>query len=386
MTGKPQTLDFFEKANEKSLLDLEKVKEEGRKVVGVYCTFAPTELIKAAGAIPVGLCGKKDIPIPAAEKVLPANLCPLIKSSYGYALTDTCPFFAASDLLVGETTCDGKKKMFELLGRIKPLYLMHLPCSYNREEALVYWLQEIYKLKEFLEKETGTQIERESLTDQIRLHNRVRILLKEIMRQCASDPIPLTGQDMMLIMESKNYVIDLEAYTTVLEGLLQELQVIKKAGKPVMALESPRILLTGCPVGKGSEKVLRLIEESSGIVVCQENCTGIKSFDHLVDEEQTDPFKAIAHRYLLTPCSCMTPNQGRFELLGRLINEFRIQGIVDLTWQCCHTYNIESYPLSEFVEKNHGVPFLHLETDYSTSDGEQLRTRIEAFLEMCGNS
>ncbi|MCF6290987.1 MAG: 2-hydroxyacyl-CoA dehydratase family protein [Desulfobacterales bacterium] len=129
-----ESMAWFDRVSEQCLLDLEERKEMGKKVIGVYCTFAPTELIRAAGAIPIGLCGKDQTPIYEAEKVLPANLCPLIKSSYGYAASDTCPFFSASDILIGETTCDGKKKMFELLQRIKPLFLMQLPNSAGKEQ------------------------------------------------------------------------------------------------------------------------------------------------------------------------------------------------------------------------------------------------------------
>ena len=89
-----EILTRFDRLPETFLLDIESLKERGAKVAGLYCTFAPTELVRAAGAIPVGLCGKKQAPIPAAEKVLPTRLCPLIKSSYGYALTDTCPYFS----------------------------------------------------------------------------------------------------------------------------------------------------------------------------------------------------------------------------------------------------------------------------------------------------
>lgn len=93
----------------------------------MYCLYSPKEIIMAAGAIPVPLCGTRQDPIPTAEKVLPRNLCPLIKSSYGFAATDTCPYFHFSDILIAETTCDGKKKMYELLGQLKPLHLLQLP-------------------------------------------------------------------------------------------------------------------------------------------------------------------------------------------------------------------------------------------------------------------
>jgi benzoyl-CoA reductase/2-hydroxyglutaryl-CoA dehydratase subunit BcrC/BadD/HgdB len=327
------TLEYFQRFGEQSLLQLEEAGKRGRKVAGIYCTFAPAELVWAAGAIPVGLCGKKETPIPEAEKTLPVNLCPLIKSSYGYAVTDTCPFFAASDFLIGETTCDGKKKMFELLGRIKPLFLLQLPYAYSGPMALLFWQEEFTRLKEYLEQTTGKPISKEGLRYQIKINNRIRRLLKEIVYQCAGEIVPISGLNLLPVMESRGFAVDLESYEEHLGQLLGELQELKKSGDSVAAPDVPRILLTGCPVGKGSEKVLRLIEEAGGIVVCQENCTGIKSFDRLVDETDDDPYRAIGRHYLQTPCSCLTPNNGRMDLISRLIRDFTIQGVVDLTWR-----------------------------------------------------
>ena len=379
---RPEIMKEFERASELSLLGLTEHREAGGKVAGLYCLFAPTELVRAAGAIPVSLCGKKEAPIPAAEKTLPPNLCPLIKSSYGYAVTDTCPFFGASDFIPGETTCDGKKKMFELMGRIKPLHLMHLPYDTNGAHALAFWLQEITRLKGFLEEQTGQSIEAHELNRQIKLQNEVRRLLWRISRYSAADAIPLSGLDMMTVMETKSSCCDLEAYAVLLKQLMEELDARSAAGVSVQRQGAPRILLTGCPVGKGSEKVLRLIEECGGVIVSLENCTGIKGQDLLVEEDTANPLEALARRYLQIPCSCMTPNEGRLRLLQRLVEDFHVQGVVDLTWQCCHTYNVESFVIREFLEQRHDLPFLHIETDYSASDTEQLRTRIEAFLEL----
>ena len=348
----------------------------------MYCLFAPAELVRAAGAIPVSLCGKKEKPIPDAERTLPPNLCPLIKSSYGYAVTDTCPYFSASDFVVGETTCDGKKKMYEFLGRIKPLHLMHLPYSATEPHALRFWHEEIMRLGRFIEEKTGRKIDRDHLRFQIRIHNRMRTLLRKISRFQAARRIPLSGLDMMTVMETKSFFVYPEKYIALLEEFIGEMEAIAATGYSPFEPDAPRILLTGVPVGKGSEKVLRLIEECGGAVVCMENCSGVKGLDLLVDEEEKDPFLALARRYLQIPCSCITPNSGRLALLDRLIGEFHIDAVVDLTWQCCHTYNIESRVVADCVEKGSGLPFLHVETDYSNSDLEQLRTRIEAFLEM----
>ncbi|MFZ2447715.1 MAG: double-cubane-cluster-containing anaerobic reductase [Syntrophobacteraceae bacterium] len=378
---RPEAMDIFDSWGERCLLDFEAAKDAGKIVFGIYCTFAPAELVRAAGAVPVSLCGKKQKPIADAEKILPANLCPLIKSSYGYAVTNTCPYFAFSDYLIGETTCDGKVKMYELLGRLKPLYLMNLPRSIENGSREI-WTAEIHRLKEHLETLLGVRIGPDELRREIRLHNRMRRALKDLVYLNADGPTLLSSYDMMLVQETKSFAVDLESYIDSVRRLTREMRAIRDQNGPSGAQQGARVLLTGCPVGKGSEKVVRLIEECGAQVVCQENCTGIKSFDLLVDEDGPDPLIALAHRYLQTPCSIMTPNQGRIELLGRLVRDFDADGVIDMTWQCCHTYNVESYRVKEFLENERGVPLLHIETDYSDSDTEMLRTRIEAFLEM----
>ncbi len=379
---KPDCFGQFQNAGERFLIDLCELQDTGKKVAGIYCLFAPVEIVRAAGAIPVSLCGKREKPIADAERTLPPNLCPLIKSSYGYAITDSCPFFSASDILIGETTCDGKKKMYEFLGRIKPLHLMHLPYSTAKLHALHFWHEEILGLASFVEESTGQRIDKDHLRFQIRIHNRIRKLINRISRFQAAERIPISGLDMMTVMETKSFSVNQEEYISLLREFIAQMEDIAASGFSPFEPDAPRILLTGCPLGKGSEKVLRMIEECGGAVVCMENCTGVKGLDLLVDENAKDPFLALARRYLEIPCSCMTPNTGRLSLLNRLVYEYRVDAVVDLTWQCCHTYNIESRVISNSVEKVHGLPFLHVETDYSNSDVEQLRTRIEAFIEM----
>ena len=166
-----------------------------------------------------------------------------------------------------------------------------------------------------------------------------------------------------------------------MKEIAAELAAMNAAGQRACPAGAPRILLTGTPAGKGSDKVLKLIEESGAVIVCQENCTGIRNVFDPVDEEESDPFMALAGRYLNLSCSCMTPNRGRIDRIREFIEELNVHGVVDLTWQCCHTYNVEAYTVRRAVEEEYGLPFLHIETDYSDSDVEQLRTRVEAFLE-----
>lgn len=374
------TLDRLQQISEQNLIDIEDAKKTGTRVIGFYCLYSPVELAVAAGAITLPLCGTKNDPIAAAEEVLPRNLCPLIKSSYGFATTDTCPFFRLSDVIVADTTCDGKKKMFELLSRYKPVHVMQLPQNQDVSTALPFWLAEVKRLKMVIEKETGNAITDDKLAEAIHLMNRERRAFKAFMDLAKKRPSPVSGMEILTVKHKTGFFADRNTRIAVLEAIVAEiLQSLSETDSPIEK-NPPRILLTGVPVGLGSEKVVRLIEESGGNVVCFENCGGYKKVQEV--EENQDPLLAIAERYLSIPCSVMSPNDGRTALLNELIREFSVDGVVDLTWHACHTYNVESHTIGAFVHDRCGRPFLHLETDYSTSDTEQLRVRIEAFLEL----
>lgn len=374
-----KSLSGFDKMPEQSLAGLELAKEEGRKVVGLYCIFAPVEIIRAAGALPIGLCGKKQEPIAAAEAELPANLCPLIKSSYGFALTRTCPFFTAADAVVGETTCDGKKKMYEIMQRLKPVHLMHLPYDPSLPQAMDFWQAEVTRFGSFLEKLTGVPLTSEELNRQIAVQNRVRRAVRALHKaNLAGGRIRVSGRGLLTVLEARNFWPDPEDYAERLEALVE---VLKNSPIPEHT-GGPRILLTGTPIGKGSDKVLKLIEQSGATVVAMENCTSLKAAWTDVEEETADPLGAVARRYLNLPCACLTPNKGRAELIRELADLYQVDAVVDLTWHACHTYMVEALPIGRMINEDLGLPLLHLCTDYGENDLESLRTRIEAVLEI----
>ncbi len=376
---KAKTFAEISTLRERNALAVKEAKENGRRVVGTYCLYSPAELVIAADAIPVMLCGTSQNPVPAAEKVLPRNLCPLIKSSYGFAVTDTCPYFHFADLLIAETTCDGKKKMYELLGEMKPLHLMQLP-QVQDDAALSYWTGEMMRLKRRMEEDFSVEITDERLREAISLVNDERRSLKEFQDVCKYRPAPISGMDMLTVLHNRGFTVDKREAIDLVDRLTAELRDMAKNGISPFKPSTPRILLSGVPVGIGSDKVVRLIEECGGSVVCFESCGAYKKVEPV--EETGDTLAALADRYLRIPCSCMSPNQGRLRLVEQLVREFRADGVVDLTWQGCHTYNIESYSLKRHVQETAKVPFLQIETDYSESDTEQLKVRIEAFLEM----
>ena len=214
--------------------------------------------------------------------------------------------------------------------------------------------------------------------------NRERNAMKRLHRLNIHKPAPLSGMDMMLAQWLKGFNVDKESGIDLIERLIDEVEERIEKGIYAFDENAPRILLTGCPIGSGSEKVLRILEESGASVVALENCTGYKGLDVMVDEEK-EPIQALAEKYLSTPCSCMTPNNSRLDLISRLAKEYQVDGVVDLTWQACHTYNIESFTVRNFVKDELKLPFLQVETDYSDSDIGQIQVRIEAFLETIGS-
>jgi predicted CoA-substrate-specific enzyme activase len=345
-------------------------KRQGRKIVSIFCEFTPREVILAAGAVPVCACGGSHQTALAAERDLPAGLCPLIKSSYGFALEKASPLFELSDLIVAETTCDGKKKMFELLGELKPIHVLELPQKPDDEAGFRRWKSEIEDLRRRLEELTGTAATEDRLREAIRLMNRERRLRRAVARRAGKG---LTGRE---VLEAKSLISgipeDLEAY----ERIIAQAEAVP--GDPPTR---PRILMTGVPMPYGAEKVLEIIEAAGATVAAQENCTGLKPLTEDVSEEG-DPLEAIARKYFHLPCSCMTPNSGRMSLIDEMIEEFRPDGIVDLIWQSCLTYDVESEVLKRHVGKKYGIPLMKIVTDYSPSDVQQLRLRVEAFLAM----
>ncbi len=380
---KPETFSEIATLRERNALAVKEAKERGLRVVGTYCLYSPAELVVAAGAIPVCLCGTSQNPVPAAEKILPRNLCPLIKSSYGFAVTDTCPYFHFADLLIAETTCDGKKKMYELMGELKPIHLMQLP-QVQDEAALGYWLKEMLRLKQRLEEEFAVELTDERLRDAIRLVNEERRSLKEFQDVNKHNPAPLSGMDMLTVLHNRGFSIDKREAIELVDRLTEELRRMAANGVSPFTPETPRILLSGVPVGIGSDKVVRIIEECGGSVVCFESCGAYKKVEPVA--VVGDPLTAIAERYLSIPCACMSPNDGRMKLVEQLVGEFAADGVIDLTWQGCHTYNIESYSLKKHIQEHTKAHFMQIETDYSESDTEQLKVRIEAFLEMVGRA
>lgn len=355
-------------------------REKGKHVAGIYCGYAPVELLYAMDIVPTVLCAFSNGTVEEAESVLPANLCPLIKSSYGFIAKDTCPFYSFSEAVIGETTCDGKKKMFELISERKPMHVMDLPQLPDEKEALDNWTVMIAKLQGFLEKTFDVKAADDDIRKAIIENNKKNELVKKIL-EFGALPLPVIGwaemHDVIFLAtpaRGNNINATLESIVTKLEDRVKQGYIHGKEG-------APRVLITGCPTAGDAAKVFKIIEETGGVIVAIDSCVGLKPFAENVEEGTADPIRLIAERYLKIPCACMTPNNGRIAELDKLIDRYKPDAVVDIVLQACHGYNVESYKVGEHVMKKRDLPFLKIVTDYSQGDAGQIKTRIEALLE-----
>ncbi len=383
--GQPEPLGWFADMVDHCYDYAERARAEGRPIVGIMCEFTPREIIFAAGAVPVCLCGGSAATIPPAEQLLPANLCPLIKSTFGYQVTGKNPFLNWADLVVAETTCDGKKKMFELLGAAKSMYVLELPQKAEEPDALEHWVLELRKFQQFLANRYAVDINDGKLRQAIELMNRERGLRRRLADLMLAEPPPVSGRQ---LLDFKSLISGIEADLEQYERALELFQSPKpEVQGPKSKVQGPkskvRVLLTGVPLVHGAERVLELIESAGAVVVCMENCTGLKPILEDVDlSREPDPIRAIGQKYYHLPCSVMTPNPRRFDSLRALAVKFRPQCVIELVWQACLTYDVESWKVRHLVEEELDLPYLKITTDYSPSDSARITSRVEALIEM----
>jgi len=383
--NRPQGMSFFDFVvggiHGIRVRELRQHAKDGGKVVATYCVFVPDEIVLAAGAVPVGLCAGTNFSIPAAEQVLPRNTCDLIKSSFGFKLGRTCPYVQTSHLIVGETTCDGKKNMFEILAEYQPVHVMEVPNK-KTQASRDLWLSEVIAFKGVVEKLAGTKITEEKLAQAIKLVNAKRRALQRLYQTRKASPPPISGKDALLVTQVSFYD-DVARDTQQVNALCDELEkrIANKEG--VFSPKAPRILISGCPMAIPNWKLHHLLETSGAAVVCEESCIGTRAFADLVAEDKRtmdDQLKAIADRYMQIHCACFTPNTERIEDIVRLAREYKVDGVVHYNLLFCHTYANEAIKVDKALEKE-GIPLLRIETDYGDDSG-QLKTRIDAFLEM----
>lgn len=385
--NRPEGMKYFDfvisEVHGLRIAEIVKVKKEGRKVIGTFCVYVPEELILAVDGVCIGLCAGAEIGSDDAEKYIPRNTCALIKAFMGFKLAGLCPYVQTTDLLVGETTCDGKKKAYEIFDEItKKVFVMEVPNK-KSADGIALWRNEVKRFAEKIEGLSRKTISLEKLKEGSRIVNQKRRALQRLSNLRASDPPPISGLDALLVNQVSFYD-DPVRFTTKVNELCDELAERVKSNKGVSEKGSPRILVSGSPMAIPNWKLHAIIEGSGATVVGEESCVGERNFKALLEENFSsldEGFQKLADRYMSINCACFTPNDERLKDIEDIAKTLKADGIIHYAIQFCIPYMMEAYKVKKLAEKM-GVPFLRIETDYSMEDMGQLKTRIEAFLEI----
>jgi benzoyl-CoA reductase/2-hydroxyglutaryl-CoA dehydratase subunit BcrC/BadD/HgdB len=363
----------------KELMD---AKAAGRKVVGSFCTYVPEEIVLALDGVMVGLCAGAEFATAEAEKYLPRNTCALIKGFFGFALARVCPYLAASDVVVGENTCDGKKKGYEIFKDLVPrLHVMDLPQT-KSAAGRALMRAEFEKLGTTLEGLTGKKLTVEALRKGIATVNAKRAAMHRLARLRAADPAPISGLD-GLLMNQVYFYDDPARFTDSVTKICNELEARIGRQEGVAPKGTPRIVISGCPMAVPNWKLPAIVERAGAVIVGEESCVGERGTQNLTaaaGRTVDELLDGIVDRYLTIDCAIFTPNPSRVEHVARMARDLRAHGVIHYGLQFCAPYQIEAGPVERRLEQG-GVPTLRIDTDYGQEDVGQIQTRVEAFIE-----
>jgi benzoyl-CoA reductase subunit C len=350
-------------------------KAQGKKVFGWLCTYVPEEVIHAAGALPIRITGyNQEMELEDGNAYLYINNCSFSRSCLQLGLRKEYDFL---DGVVAGSTCDGARRLFDLWRYyLKPDFFQMLTVprkSHERAHELYY--SQVEDFKKHLEEYLGLKITDAALLNSIKVMNESRSLLKELYSLRALDEPLITGQETMEVLNG-SFRMHKEQFNDYLRELIADLKKSAVGHKP-----KARLMLIGSVMT--NPEFMKSIEELGVIVVTDELCTSTRYWsDPVVLEGARNPLYAISHRYLSNfPCARMHPSTERFDRIVKLAREARVDGIISETIRYCVPY-AHDIPLLSDRLKSEQIPLLTLDVEYGTSGSGQIRTRVQAFLEM----
>ncbi|NOX15544.1 MAG: 2-hydroxyacyl-CoA dehydratase [Epsilonproteobacteria bacterium] len=386
--NRPEAMKYFDwfmsEIQGERIAEINRIKKERKPAVGTFCIFVPEEIIVGAGGACYGLCGGSPATIPDAESELPRNICPLIKSAYGFKLQRTCAYTQSSDFIYGETTCEAKKKTWEILDKHHPVHVMNIPHM-KRDRDLRMWKEEVYEFKKHIEDVIGKKLTFEEMVNGVKIINKKREALQRLdsLRSMNPDVVPISGKDGLFITQM-GFLDDPVRYTQKVNELCDELDKRVQDGVSVFKKDTPRLMVLGTPFAPPNWKLHTAVESTGGAIVNEESCIGHRYYKDNVDlegvEDEDTLIDRLMRRYSEIDCACFTPNTPRIDKILKMYKDRQADGVIYYTLSFCHTYNVESHLVVEALEKE-GIPCLIIESDYSAEDTGQIKTRVEAFLE-----
>ena len=359
-------------------------KTEDRKSIGTLCVMVPAELVYAAGAMPVRLCSGSYTAYSIGDDYIPRDACPLVKAVMGFGKIKALPAFDNCSLLVAPVTCDCKKKLAGTIDSVKDTIPLHIPPLKKDDADTEIFLKELYRLIPLLENVTGKQVTAKSLAEGINMVGNAQYEMSEFLKYRRHDLSLMSGTQVMAVMNAYSYM-PVNLWAEQMHRLNEEMKLRLSQGRFVSRKNQPRILVTGSPIAFPNIKVPLLIEEMGGVLAADETCMGERGlYDpvSVIDASFDGMMRSLASRYT-KPCTCpvFVDNSQRIYRIKQMIKEHKIQGVIYHVLRGCLVYDYE-YQLMEEAMGKMDIPIIRVESDYNEEDVEQLRIRIEAFIEL----
>lgn len=373
---------YFEEIIAKSRVAEELMGFSG-KVFGTFCNFVPEELIYALNGFPVRLCSGDIELAKMGEEIFPRDVCSLVKASVGMALSNH-PLFKRVDMLIVPTPCDAKKKLCGVLEPYKQVHILQLPPSKSDDDARRFWIEQIWRLKRRLELVTGQKLTRKGLMDAIAMLNRRQKAFARLFKLRKLFPSVISGREALTVTVASFYD-DVERWVKNVHHLCEERENRYVANQFICDEFAPRLLITGAPLIYPNFKLVNIIESTGAVVAIDDLCSGTQRLYQptvVRDLSIKAMIEAIAERTLLPSiCPCFVESAEKLNRLNQLIEEFHIDGVIYHNLRICPLFDIDSVLVYSELKKRH-IPCLVLLTDYTYEDVNQIRNRVEAFVEM----
>ncbi|MCW3998124.1 MAG: 2-hydroxyacyl-CoA dehydratase family protein [Candidatus Bathyarchaeota archaeon] len=390
--NRPKTMKYFDEMadlfgkREKEIIE---AKKSGKKIIGYLCLFAPIELILAADAIPVRINSGWYDATKIGDRVVPVEVCPVIRSTIGAKMVSLSPFLENSDAIISVLTCDAMTKLGEILTDYTPIWQMTIPRIKDSDQALRLWIEEIKSIKKEIEKLTGNKITRKKLRRAIELTQKATKAFRRLQQLRKGNPV-IMGRDAMLAIQT--YIWDdVERWTKNTNKLCDELEKRVKNKDWSVPPDTPRVLITGTPMfWPDNWKVPSLVEEANpkGVILADEICSSERILNDPVGVDEwsmNDMLNAIGERYLMaSTCACFSStdgNEDRINWLITKIKDHKIDGVIYYVVRGCMLYAMEYTRVKKVLDQLN-IPVYYLDTEYTREDVGQMKTRVEAFLEM----
>jgi benzoyl-CoA reductase subunit C len=345
----------------------EKIKRDGKKIIGCFYGSVPKELVHSAGMVPVQLVEDRNYQYEAKSGLLP-YLCGMSKNLTGQVYDKV---FDYVDAVLVSTVCDTNRHVPDIWEKNKvfpKIWIVRAPIK-DDDGAVNYYTQELLRLADELGKLSGKKVTEEGLRESISLYNENRSLFRKFYE--ARPGSDVSAEEAVYVFASA-LVLPVEEHNTMMKKLLSGL-------KPAAGNDRTKLMLCALNLNMSLE-VIRMTEKYGAQVVTDDFIHNARYGSEEI-EIKGDVFKSLAQGYLRKiPLPGMYSFEQRARWIRDLMEKSKAEGLIYLIQLYCDAYAMEYTVLKEYFDK-WKLPHLKIEAEDTPNSIEQLNVRVQSFME-----